>query len=174
MKSIAPLLLILLLSAFAYSQAKTADENKRKERTVITITVATMQRWSGGIVGHQGCYYNIEVNTAPNGKGAQPDTIWIGAKCFPLKMYESKYPVQETDNCRLVKGKDKWTYSFRINSDLSTGSPVPIDTLAAKKKEMIPNAPDYKGKAAISYTYRHKKHLEAIVAFKQLEAINYP
>jgi hypothetical protein len=171
------LLIILIFSSFlSYSQDVARANIKVKDNPVISVISAKSQRWSGGVTGsnNMGCKYYIDFVIYLHGKEIKADTIWIGNKCYPICTYEGNFPTDENANCKLTKGKDKWTYSFFINQGESNGSSNVPDAGRNKNEEAQPKAPDYKGAAAIRYTFNHRERLKVIQSFKQLPAINYP
>lgn len=128
---------------------------------------ATCQRWAGGVAGHYGVNYYIELETSS--PAIIPDTVWVDGRTYPIN-YTSKSG-SETRTVDSVT--HKITYSIwareshtQVNPMLKTGS----DTATEKVKPVR----SFDGAALISYHIKHKQRFFTVKSFAQLPQLNYP
>jgi len=128
---------------------------------------ATSQHWSGGVVGHYGVNYFIEIETSS--RRITPDTIWIDGFVYPMNF--------SVNDGRFIRTIDSVTHQikFRIlvsesHMDFRRPPNLPADTTAEKPKHLR----TFSGAALISYTLKHKEHFYTIKSFTRLTQLNYP
>ncbi len=157
MKQFRVILLFILVTYCAISNAQQ-----------LKVVKATIQQWSGGMPGHYGTNYNIELET--KSKSLKIDTIWINhffiVPDFSGKNFSFKRNVDSVSH--------KITYAISTSEshdEYAERNRVPIkDTTNVKP---LP-ARQFKGAALISYKFRSKQHFLTIPTFTGLEPINYP
>lgn len=132
-----------------------------------TVIKATRQVWSGGVVGHHGINYYIELETAS--KTIKPDTAWINGKVYPLKFSDKQGGyIRSVDS---VTHKINYTITVGESyQDFRRPPTMPEDTATEKPKPVR----QFNGAAMISYMLKHKQHFFIVKNFAQLKVLNYP
>lgn len=129
---------------------------------------ATRQGWAGGVAGHHGINYHIEIETASH--KIHPDTVWINGKVYPLNStFKDGRTVRTVDS---VTHKVKYTISVgEAFNDFPLQPRRPgSDTAATKAKPVR----QFNGVALISYMAGRKQHFFIIKSFTRLPQLNYP
>jgi hypothetical protein len=136
------------------------------ESQAFTVIKATSQHWSGGVVGHWGNYYNIEIETSK--RSIEPDSIWIINEGYPID-FSGK-----NGNCKRTFDSITYKIKYAISiaeSHVSVGNQQP----QAPDSTIKMHSPimHFDGAALISYTYKHKRHYYIIKSFTTLKPKNY-
>jgi hypothetical protein len=131
------------------------------------LDTATSQRWAGGVVGHSGVKYFIELETSS--KNIKPDTAWINGYVYPID-----FSVKDGESKRAtdpVTHKTKYTLWFNEVHNTIPGNPtMPKDTILETSKPVR----QFEGAALISYWVKHKQRFFTIKSFTRLPQLNYP
>ena len=134
---------------------------------------ATSQRWAGGVAGHFGVYYSIELETSS--PSISPDTVWINGQVYPVTpVAKNGSMIRSTDS---VTHKIKYTISVSESHNQFNGpryrqqeNPPAKDTATEKPKPVR----QFDGAAMISYRVKHKQRFFIIKSFTALKQLNYP
>lgn len=132
-----------------------------------TLIKATSQRWAGGVAGHYGVNYYIELETSSS--KIKPDTVWINGEVYPIN-YSGKdgMHIRSIDS---VNHKIKFCINEgESHSDFNRQLKIPADTVAKKPKPIR----HFDGVAMISYTLKHKQRFFIVKNFTSLPPLNYP
>ncbi len=126
---------------------------------------ATKQPWSGGVAGHYGADYDIELETSLH--TIVPDTMWINDNVYPLSF--------STPNNECKRTVDSVTHRIKYSISATEAhdemrSRSPNEPAAPKSKY----ARHFQGAGMISYQKKHKQYFFIIKSFTVLDAINYP
>lgn len=151
---------ILLLYSFQSS----------KKCQPLKLVSASRTQWSGGIAGHYGTSYNLELSSPAKYK-IELDSVWFNTEgTYGLKQEEnhSGFSLQ-------VKTK---TSSTNITYEITGGSfhdnglrQYPDDF---EKLQNVSNPFHVKGEAVVSYIFNKKKCFLAVPAYTNNPPINYP
>ncbi len=136
-----------------------------------TVTKATSQRWSGGVVGHHGITYNIEIQTKL--KTFTPDTVWINNICYSLDFLgrNENFTRQIDSATHLITftisvGESQF---YRRGVQFTAPKDTTITTEPSKKEIR-----QFAGAAMIEYRIKRKHYYYIIKSFTQLKPLNYP
>jgi len=148
--------LFILLGMARYSQAQSFH-----------LVKATCQRWAGGVAGHYGVNYYIELETSS--PAIIPDTVWVDGKTYPINFTsKSGNELRKIDSVT-----HKITYSIWARESHMEVNPMMkgagSDTAASGKP-----ARSFEGAALVSYRLKHKQHFFTVKSFTQLPQLNYP
>lgn len=127
---------------------------------------ATSQSWAGGVVGHYGTNYFIELESTS--KTLIPDTVWIDGQVYALNFsvkdgtaistvdsvtHKIKYFIRESEAHNQYASPNR-------NTDMATEKPKPVR--------------QFDGAAMVSYMQKHKERFFIIQSFIRLQQLNYP
>lgn len=128
-----------------------------------SVITATKQMWNGGVVGHSGINYHLELTTKY--KTLCPDTVWVNGKVYPID-----FTVKSSDTKRTVDSvTHKITYTISV-AESHNRFIIQADTTAGNQKPVR----HFEGAAMISYMEKHKQRFFIIKSFTTLKPLNYP
>lgn len=158
MRSIKLAFLAALLIQFGIARQGTAQS--------FHLVKATCQRWAGGVAGHYGVNYYIELETSS--PAIIPDTVWVDGKTYPIN-----FTAKNGSGTRTVDSiTHKITYAIWARESHTETNPMlkgaPTDTVSGKP------ARNFNGAALVSYRLKHKEHFFTVKSFTQLAQLNYP
>ncbi len=158
MKSIKVAFFAVLLMLFGVARYGSAQS--------FHLVKATSQRWAGGVAGHFGVNYYIELETSS--PAIIPDTVWVDGRTYPIN-----FTSKRGNEIRTVDSvTHKITYSIWARESHIQVNPMmkgaENDTATGKP------ARNFEGVALVSYELKHKQHFFTVKSFTQLPQLNYP
>ena len=127
---------------------------------------ATCQRWAGGVVGHSGVNYYIELETSS--PAIIPDTVWVDGRTYPIN-----FTSKSGNETRTVDSvTHKITYSIWARESHIQVNPMMKGDLNDTASGKFVRS--FEGAALVSYRLKHKQHFFTVKSFTQLQQLNYP
>ncbi len=132
-----------------------------------TVIKATRQPWAGGVAGHFGINYFIELETSSH--ESVPDTVWINGNAYPIDAFSPKGQYMKSIDSLTHKVKYSILLSEQHNNARMRGYQKQ-DTTGEKPKHVR----SFEGAALISYMHKKKQRFFTVKSFTELKPLNYP
>jgi|GEM_PF-6941314 len=134
----------------------------------LRLVSATRQPFDGGAPGTSGTRYEIELKTTRESCGAQPDTIWIGNKTYPLLISEENNTTKY--NTLRIRGEKGNIFKIRIMEMVTqpVTHGVPSGTHDQASQGSLQSR-TFKGEALVSYRCNDRQRFQAVRKFTMLE-----
>ena len=130
---------------------------------------ATSQGWAGGVAGHHGVNYYIELETAS--RKIAPDTVCVNGNVYPINFSPTNGSYVRTIDSITHQIKYVFSISESHNDFRNLRHPNQQNDTAARTHKAIRT---FSGAAMISYTLKHKQHFFIVNSFTRLPQLNYP
>lgn len=144
------LLLALLVGQSLHAQA-------------VKVTLATQQRWAGGVCCAQGIHYRIQLHVSDKLRNFQLDSLWIGETFVPMP-----------EEAVQVISKDSTGSNYLIQVGQSWGRNGWQDDERIMTPAKLPKAPAYEGDAILLYRSSGVRHRVVVGKLEELMMIAYP
>lgn len=135
----------------------------------IRLISAKSQSWSGGVAGHHGVNYYVQLEVLDT--TTIPDTLWISGNFYPIHFDKHDTVFHKIDHKHhtvtyLLTAGQAWN-----DMDAITRMKQQKDT--TKKAVKKPHK-EYSCAALVTYSIKHRQHIFQIEKWTELPPLDYP